>query len=58
MKLVLWLMLAPFLPLRWLYRTAAIRNDINAVRHHRVGRRIGRRAYGRLSGRLAGRLFG
>jgi hypothetical protein len=58
MKLILWLVLAPFLPLRWLYRAAVIRNDINAIRRHRVGRRIGRRLYGKASGRLARSLFG
>jgi hypothetical protein len=57
-KLLLWLILAPFIPLRWMYRWAMVRNDVNAVRHHRVGRRVARRVYGKASGRLARRLFG
>jgi hypothetical protein len=58
MRMLLAFFLLPFLPLRWLYRAAVIRNDINAIRRHRVGRRIGRRLYGKASGRLARSLFG
>ena len=44
--------------IRFLYRALRIRNDINAVRRGRVGRRIGRRIYGKATGRLAARIFG
>jgi len=40
-----------------IYKLLRIRNDVNAVRRHRVGRRIGRRVYGKAAGRLAGRIF-
>jgi hypothetical protein len=58
MKLLLAVVLLPFLPLKWLYNAAKWRNDINAVRRGRVGRRIGRRLYGKATGRIAGRIFG
>lgn len=40
-----------------MYRFLRIWNDIDAVRHGRVGRRIGRRIYGKLAGRLARIIF-
>ena len=44
--------------IRTIYRLLAFRNDVNAVRRGKVGRRIGRRIYGRLTGRLAAKIFG
>lgn len=41
----------------WLYLTAQILGDVQAVRRGRVGRRLARRLLGRLAGRLLGAIF-
>lgn len=41
-----------------IYKGLRVGNDINAVRHGKVGRRLARRAYGKATGRLARKLFG
>lgn len=38
------------------YRPLRIRNDVRAVRRHRVGKRIARRLLGKFFGRLIGTL--
>jgi hypothetical protein len=43
---------------RTIYRLLRFRNDVNAVRRGKVGRRVARRAYGKATGRLARKLFG
>ncbi|HEX6238223.1 MAG TPA: hypothetical protein VFZ68_13575 [Acidimicrobiales bacterium] len=40
-----------------IYKLLRLRNDLNAIRRGRVGRRIARRTYGRATGRAARRLF-
>jgi len=58
---LIWLIFFPILlpakGISMLYRGLKYRNDINAIRRGKVGRRIGRRIYGKATGRLAGRLF-
>lgn len=44
--------------IRAIYRLLAFRNDVNAIKKGKVGRRIARRVYGKATGRLARRLFG
>ncbi|WP_162831730.1 hypothetical protein [Halalkalibacter hemicellulosilyticus] len=40
----------------FLYKTAKILGDINAVRRGRVKQRIKRRIFGKISGRMMGRI--
>lgn len=55
---MLWIIFFPFLPIKWIYRGLKYRNDLNAIRRGKVGRRVGRRIYGKATGRLARKLFG
>lgn len=41
----------------WLYRTARLLGDVDAVKKGRTGRRVGRRVAGRGTGRLLRRLL-
>jgi len=41
----------------WLYTTARLLGDLNAILRGRVMQRLERRAVGKLSGRLIGKLF-
>jgi hypothetical protein len=41
----------------FLYGTAKLLGDVQAVRKNKVGKRVGRRIVGKISGRLLGKLF-
>lgn len=41
----------------WLYKSARIMGDVNAVKKKKVGRRVGRRAAGKVTGKGLGKLF-
>lgn len=42
----------------WLYKTARVMGDMNALKKKKVARRIARRAAGKATGKLFRKLFG